>query len=155
MVKAGTTKKYVSFAIADFQTVLNCEPDNIIPYYPPPEGGKLVSLIGPELTALYNTYIATGNAVSNDIFQIFDTSVLIEIFPLDGQYTELLNLLITSYELTDVIPDPDMKVIIGKIPINVLLSLNLLTTYINYAVPVYPAIPTSGIVTSLGDVHAF
>ena len=32
------------------------------------------------------------------------------------------------------------------------LSLNLLTTYINYAVPVYPAIPTSGIVTSLGDV---
>ncbi len=45
-----------------------------------------------------------------------------------------------------------MKVIIGKIPINVLLSLNLLTTYINYAVPVYPAIPTSGIITSLGDV---
>jgi hypothetical protein len=51
LVKAGDDFLLVSFSKADFQNVLTClTPSNIFPYYTPPVGGKLVSIIGPELT---------------------------------------------------------------------------------------------------------
>ena len=153
MVKAGSDMLLVSFKISDFQSVLNClTPQSIFPYYTPPSGGKLVSILGPELTSLYNYYIAGGTLKTNDIFQIFGSDVLVEINVLPGQYASLLGLLTTTYGLYDVVQDTQMITITGKIPILKLLSLNSLTTYINFVRPVYLAIPTSGIVTSLGDV---
>ena len=40
-VKAGGDLLQVSFTVTDFQSVLDCENQNIFPYYTPPEGGKL------------------------------------------------------------------------------------------------------------------
>jgi hypothetical protein len=153
-VKAGGDFLLASFTIDDFQYVLDCDGQNqsIFPYYTPPEGGKLISIIGPELTSLYNLFSSTGFAQSDDIFQIFGSDVLIEVKVKDGMYTTLLNLLTTSFGLYDVVEDDDMLIITGKIPISDLMSLNNLSLYINFVRPVFPAIPTSGIVTSMGDV---
>ena len=151
-VKAGSNLLQVAFTRADFQNVLSCNMQNIFPYYTPPVGGKLVSIIGPELNSLYNFYVAGGTLETNDIFQIFGSDVLIEINVLDGQFALLLNLLQTSYGLYDVVNDDSQITITGKIPVLNLLSLNSLVNYINFARPVYPPIVSAGIVTSLGDI---
>ena len=152
LIKAGSDLLIISFKIENFQAVLDCLNPNIFPYYTPPSGGKLISIIGPELNSLYNFFTAGGTPKTDDIFQIFGSDVLIEISVLDGMYTSLLNLLKTSYGLYDVEDDVNQAIITGKIPIANLISLNSLGTYINYVRPVFPAIPTSGIVTSLGDL---
>ncbi|HER07539.1 MAG TPA: hypothetical protein ENO20_01400, partial [Bacteroides sp.] len=63
---------------------------DIIPYYAPPEGGKIYhSKIGAELTSLYETYSrdpAGFTGVSDDIFQIRGTMVFIETVAHPGQY---------------------------------------------------------------------
>jgi len=152
-VKAGTDLLAVSFTISDFQTILNCNDQSIFPYYTPPTGGKLTSIIGPELTALYNSYLVSRTAQTDDIFQIFGSSVLVEIHVLPGMYSSSLSLLqTTTYGLFDIVEDAKDLIIVGKIPILNLFSLNSLTTYLSAVRPVYPSIPTSGIVTSLGDV---
>ena len=152
LLKAGDDLMIVSFTKADFQRVLDCGNLNIFPYYTPPAGGKLATIIGPELTSLYNLYLATGTAKTDDIFQVFGNNVLIEVYVPAGMYTTTLNLLKNSYGLFDVVEDAGMVIITGKIPIANLLSLNSLSTYITFVRPVYPPIPTSGIVTTLGDV---
>jgi len=151
-VKSGNGLLQVTFKKSDFQNVIDCNTQNIFPYYVPPVGGKLASIIGPELTSLYNFYIAGGTPETNDIFQIFGSDVLIEINVLDGQYGSLLNLLTTSYQLYDVVNDENQVTITGKIPILNLLLLNNLGTFINFVRPVYPPITSAGIVTSLGDI---
>jgi len=126
---------------------------NILPYYTPPPGGKLENtLIGAELNSLYETYILTDSAVSDDIYQISGENVLIEINVIEGQYDVLLSMLINDYGLTVVNSDPDNLVITGWFPIINLLLLNDLPQYINFVRPVYPQIMTnSGLAINFGD----
>lgn len=158
-IKAGSNQSIVEFQISDFAAVLNCQPyTSILPYYPPPDEGKLLnSLIGPELTSLYETYVIYDSLVSNDIFQIIDdTSVLIEAFALDGQFDALLTLIQTpDYGLTDVVADQDESRISGVFPVINLLLLNDLVNLLSYANPVYPGIPQVGLVTSQGDTSLY
>lgn len=154
-IKASDYTGTVEFLVTDFQKVLNCDAiTNIIPYYAPPDSGKILnSLIGAELTSLYETFIITDSASTNDIFQIVDLSnVIIEVFALEGTYDELLALLQTaSYGMTDVNGDPVRLRITGVYPISNLMLINGLPQLVNYARPVYPGAPQSGIVNTQGD----
>ena len=66
---------------------------NIIPYYTPPPGGKVnKSKIGAELTSLYETYIFDPDnfiSVSDNIFQLNGSEVLIEVVSASGQYANV------------------------------------------------------------------
>ncbi len=154
LVKAGKKDLIASFSASEFQAVLDCLSSNIYPYYEPPAGGKLEnSLIGPELTSLYNAYQANGTAVSDNIFQIDSSTVLIKVFALDGQYSNLLDTLTSSgYGMTDPKGIPGQLSITGWFPIDNLLLINNLVTQVNYARPEYPAQVNSGIVTTQGDI---
>ena len=82
LVKAGEEYQLVTFTMEEFQLIHDCM--NIFPYYPPPEGGKIIgSLIGSELTSLHYVYNNIGNDTlsSDDIFQISadGENVLIDI----------------------------------------------------------------------------
>ena len=128
----------------------------IIPYYNPPAGGKLnVSIIGPELTALYNKFLATGTASSDDIFQISTSGdqVLIKVIAISGQYQAMLDLLTTAgYNLNGIVSsDANGLTVSGYLPMMNLLKLNALPLLINYARPVYPAINNAGLTTTQGD----
>lgn len=136
----------------DFEEVYDCLFPEIIPYYEPPAGGKTSDLIGAELTSLHNTYINNGSYISNDIFQIVDTLVIIDVFALPGQFDSLLAIL-TSPAM-GMIPEnsnPDAGVITGLFPIINLLFINELPDKVSYARPVYPALGNAGLVTSQGD----
>ncbi|RLD79649.1 MAG: hypothetical protein DRJ15_08945 [Bacteroidetes bacterium] len=154
-IKASNYESIVEFQLEDFQNVLNCYAiSNILPYYAPPDSGKIQnSLIGAELTSLYETYLNTDSASSNDIFQIVNQSnVVIEVFAVDGKFDELLALLQSgSYGLTDVTAHPVELRITGVYPILNLLLINDLPLLVNYARPVYPGAPQSGIVNTQGD----
>jgi hypothetical protein len=125
----------------------------IVPYYTPPEGGKITSLIGAELTALFELYMASGSAESDDIFQIDGNRVLVEITALEGQYQVLLELLkTTAYGLTVVTENEESLRITGLYPIGNLLMLNDLDNMINFVRPVYPSIGNNtGLGINLGD----
>jgi len=153
LVKAGNKFLMVQFNKSDFQSVMECGASNIYPYYAPPSGGKLEnSLIGPELTSLYNTFMNTGSVISDNIFQINSSTVLIKVFALQGEYNNLLSLLSSpTYGLTNVRGIPGLFSITGYFPIENLLLINDLPQHVNYARPVYPAQSNSGIVTSQGD----
>ena len=154
MAKAGGNSLEVFFTADEFLAVLECNV-SISPYYAMPEGGKIepINKIGPELTALYQ-YL--GIPFSDDIYQIVYDEVstlylvMVEIFPVSGQYATLLSLLETNYGLTVVIPDPDGLVITGQVPIQELDNLNYLMELL-YASPLYPATTNIGLVTSQGD----
>ncbi len=134
---------------------------NILPYYPPPTNGKLEnSIIGPELTSLYNSFIATNTAVSNYIFQIRDSKVLIEIKTKASAgntlYNTFLNILITNlgFEPDPAIQDPNLtnNLITGWIPIGNLISINNYPLYAEFARPVFPSIlNNSGLALNKGD----
>ncbi len=125
---------------------------NILPYYPPPANGKILnSIIGPELTSLYQTYTSTNNAVSNDIFQIRGSEVLIEVRPKGTNYNYVLNLL-TQNNFSLELGDPVKKLIIGWYPIRNLTILNNYPAYIELTRPVYPSYSNnSGRALNLGD----
>ena len=154
-IKASDYESIVEFQLEDFQAILNCYSiTNILPYYAPPYSGKIQnSLIGAELTSLHDTYVISDSAVSDDIFQIVDESnVVIEVFALDTKFDELNTLLQTSaYGMTDVVAYSDELRITGVYPILNLLFINDLPLLVNYARPVYPGAPQSGIVNSQGD----
>lgn len=154
-IKASNYEGIVEFQVTDFQNVLNCQAiNNILPYYAPPDSGKILnSLIGAELTSLYETYLLTDSAASDNIFQIVDLSnVMIEVFALDGKFDELLAILQTSgYGIFDVNVYPGESRITGAYPILNLLMINDLTSLVNFARPVYPGAPQGGIVTTQGD----
>jgi subtilisin family serine protease len=152
--KTGSSSLLVAFSMEEFQAVLDCSSANIFPYYAPPEGGKLEnSLIGPELNSLYFTYLNTGTAVSDNIFQIDESTVLIRVFALPGQLSGLISILTSpSYGLTDEIEISDLNAVTGWFPISNLLMINSLDTYVNYARPEYPPQSNAGLVTTQGDI---
>jgi hypothetical protein len=152
LAKVSNEDLIVSFTLEEFQSVLDCSSGDILPYYDPPAGGKNYDLIGAELTSLYETYTATDSASSNDIFRIISTNVMVEIHVKEGQYDNLLSLLLNPpYGLMDVNGDLVHLLITGQYPIANLLLLNDLPSYIRFVRPVYPPILNSGIVTSQGD----
>ena len=152
LAKAGSDDLIVSFTVAEFESALDCEGQNIFPYYTPPAHGKISNLIGAELASLYNTYMAGGSYASDDIFQIVGTGVGIDVIVKNGKYDSTLALLATpAYGLTLPEGDPDQNIITGLFPIGHLLSLNSLPSLINFVRPVYTALSNSGIVTSQGD----
>ena len=124
----------------------------IVPYYPPPAGGKIVNLIGAELSSLAANFGNVKDTTQN-IFILRNDSVMIEVIALQGQYQTLLTLLQTpAYGMTNLINNgPNTLIISGEYPINHLTELNSLTSLIDYARPLFPSISNVGIVTSQGD----
>ncbi|HKK42527.1 MAG TPA: hypothetical protein VJ963_08980, partial [Bacteroidales bacterium] len=126
---------------------------NIYPYYTPPPGGKLSNtVIGPELTSLYNSYVATGSATSDYIFQIKNGAVLIEVGAIGGYYNTVLNLLVQSLGFVVESQDVTDNKVTGWFPIANLMSLNNYSSSIEYAQPVFQTIiNNSGLAIDLGD----
>jgi hypothetical protein len=124
----------------------------ILPYYPPPEGGKIKNLIGAELNSLAENFGHVKDTTQN-IFILRNDSVMIEVVALQGQYQTLLSLLQTpAYGMTNLINNgPNTLIISGEYPISNLLKLNSLTTLIDYCRPLFPSIGNAGAVTSQGD----
>ena len=113
--------------------------DNNLGLEPIFDGANEGGIIWPELFYLAQDYNTTGNAESNEIFQISsDDQVLIEIISIDGKYDELLTLLQTpTYGLSYIIDNGlNSLLITGYIPIENLLKLNDLGDLINFYVPV-------------------
>ncbi len=149
--RAPFTPLPLLFTTEDFQTVLACN-DPIVPYYPPLEGGKSFDIIGSELTSLYNTFIATGTYISDDIFQIVDSNVIISIQTQPGQYLNALEILTTEeYGLMNIIGSQANKVLSGLYPISNLLLLNELPELLISASPIYSPLNNAGLITSQGD----
>ncbi len=110
---------------------------NILPYYPPPAGGKQFNLIGSELTSLSQTFAASGSASSDSIFQINGTKVLIEVTVIQGQYNQALNLLVNQFGMTGLLPNGASQLLItGYLPIANLQALNNYPNIINRVVVV-------------------
>src|SRR6185312_10536524 len=124
----------------------------ILPYYPPPEGGKIKNLIGAELNSLAENFGFVSDSAQN-IFILKHDSVMIEVISLQGQYQTLLSLLQTApYGMTNLINNgPNTLIISGKYPIKNLLKLDSLPSLIDYCRPIFPSIGNVGIVTSQGD----
>jgi subtilisin family serine protease len=138
----------------DFQAVLDCDtsPDPIVPYYPPLDGGKSFDIIGSELTSLYNTFINTGTYISDDIFQIVGSSVVISLKTQSGQYNAAVALLTSeAYGLSNLVGNQENRVISGLYPIENLLLLNELPSLLISAGPVYAPLRNIGFITSQGD----
>lgn len=154
-IKASDYESIIEFQVSDFQQVLNCEAiSNILPYYAPPDSGKILqSLIGAELTSLNATFVEYDSAATNDIFLIVNNSnVMIEVYALEGHYADLLSLLQTAtYGMFNITGDPAQLKITGAFPISNLLLINDLPELVNYARPVYPGAPQGGLVTTQGD----
>lgn len=144
----------MTFSADDFQAVLDCQNPGapIIPYYPPPVDGKSFDIIGAELTSLYNTFINTGEYISDDIFQIVGSSVIISMKTQDGQYTETVELLTTDqYGLTNLVGNEANKLITGLCPIENLLQLNEIPERLVSASPIYAPLNNIGFISSQGD----
>ncbi|MGB8717376.1 MAG: S8 family serine peptidase, partial [Rhodanobacteraceae bacterium] len=108
--------------------------------------------IGSELTSLYNTYTQSGSYISDDIFQIVQTSVVISVQTQPGQYANALALLTTpDYGMEQVVGSAANNVISGIFPVENLLSLNELPDLLVSASPIYSALGNSGLVESQGD----
>ncbi|HCT21908.1 MAG TPA: hypothetical protein DIW54_00620, partial [Chitinophagaceae bacterium] len=69
---------------------LKFDPNNISPYYPPPEAGKTTNLIGAELTQLSTNVGPITSIPANNIFTIDSTNVAIEAIAIAGQEAALL-----------------------------------------------------------------
>jgi len=137
----------------DAQTSLD-----IIPGYQPPEGGKEYnSKIGAELTSLYNYYIADSigfSGVTDDIFQIEGTKVLIEAVSYNGTYNDMLNSL-DSLGFDLVTSDNGLKRVTGWIEIGNLFTLNYFSN-LDHARNSFPGVPNyivpaTGVTKSQGD----
>ncbi|MFT6998430.1 MAG: hypothetical protein ACJAQ4_002191 [Cryomorphaceae bacterium] len=142
------------FTVADFQAVLDCDllPDPIVPYYPPLEEGKSFDIIGSELTSLYNTFIATGTYISDDIFQIVDANVIISFQTQPGQYFNALEIItLEEFGLINNIGNQANNVLSGLYPISNLLLLNELPELLISVSPVYAPLNNAGLITSQGD----
>lgn len=154
LVKAVTNELILTFLLSEFEALVNCEEENIFPYYAPPEGGKLLnSLIGPELTSLYDAFLDSVALVSDNIFRVEEENVLVRVFALSGQLNNLANILTSSeFGMTDEIVIAELNAVTGWIPISNLLMINTLEIYVNYARPEYPPQSNSGLVTTQGEI---
>jgi len=87
---------------------------NIIPGYSPPEGGKEYnSKIGAELTSLYNAYSndpVNFDGVTDDIFQLAGSKVLIEVVANANEYDAMISSLgsLGSSRFELITEDPDL-----------------------------------------------
>ena len=128
----------------------------IVPYYPPPDNGKTHDIIGSELNALFDNF-GTVQDTAQNIFTLFNDSVLIEIISKQGKYDELLSKLQTpEYGLTDIIYNGANSLIItGKYPVINLLKLDSLQDLINFCRPAFPPVSNSGVVNSAGDTAMY
>ncbi|TFG42679.1 MAG: hypothetical protein E4H43_02790, partial [Bacteroidia bacterium] len=136
---------------------------DIIPYYAPPPGGKVnnKSLIGAELTSLYETYMRLYpgfNAQSDDIFQLRVKGGVYQVFIEVVSVGVLNNLLTTlnSWGFEKVLTRASAQYATGWMPIGRLFDMNSLTTTLNYARSVYPGIGNysvliTGLTQSQGD----
>ena len=136
----------------------HCKPrdnGNIFPYYPPPAAGKNTTIIGSELSSLYNRYLTdtTAQLQSDHVYQIQNGNVLVEIIAHHDYITSLRSLLSSStYGLTNEIADATSRTtLVGFFPIRNLAKLNELTSQIKFARPIYLPIASKGIVTTQGD----
>ncbi|MFT5972695.1 MAG: hypothetical protein ACJAZC_002892 [Cryomorphaceae bacterium] len=157
IAKAGPSNLIATFAIEDFEAVLDClnpTPTEIIPYYDPLGAGKVNNIIGYELTSLYVSYEDGSFVQENvaDIYRVVGESVLISVLAQSGQYETALSELTTSpYNLTIPIGDPNTNTIQGLYPIDNLLLLNDRPDILVAASPVFPALGNVGLVTTQGD----
>lgn len=128
----------------------------ILPYYPPPVGGKVKNLIGSELSSLAENFDGEQDSLQA-IFTLLHDSVLVEVISLAGKHDQLLALLQTSpYGLTDTASNgPGSLIITGKIPVANLKKLDSLPTLIDYCRPLFPPVNNSGVVNSSGDTALY
>ncbi|MES2649195.1 MAG: S8 family serine peptidase [Bacteroidota bacterium] len=128
----------------------------IIPNYIPPENGKSIEIIGPELISLCDNYGNSNNLLDplKDIYRIQDETVWIEVICKENNYSEVLSRLL-DYGLTNLIDNGTSTLFInGRIPINRLCDLNNdvnLKRLINSCRPLYPPIRNTGNALSGGD----
>ena len=134
--------------------VTNC----IVPYYLPPVNDTVNTLIGTELTQLYNAPDSlVDQTTNNNIFLInYDLDqVLIEVIADSASYDYLYALLQTpEYGLNNIIDNGDSTLVItGFMPRLNLLKLNMLIDQIKYVRPYYPPIASgaTGLTTTQGD----
>jgi len=150
----GTVKKTTDASVNSSHFCQGTE--FITPYYTPPSGGKLNgSLIGAELTSLYNRSVIEGNNFSpksDDIFQIDESlNVLIEVVSKNNKVTGLVNELNALIPLIPAISsaiDFSYNRATYWFPIDRLIELNDLAN-LNYARPVFTGIPN--LIQSQGD----
>ena len=130
---------------------LKFDPNNISPYYPPPETGKTTNLIGAELTQLTTNIGPITSIPANNIFTINNNYVTIEAIAVAGQEAALLAYL-QSQGLTNIISNGNGSLTItGSFPIANLLNLNQQTSLLRFARPLYEPLTKSGLTTSQGD----
>ena len=125
----------------------------ILPSYTPPSNGKhAISILGPELASLFESFSATGALGSKSVFIIRDSKVLIEIKSTTGNFDKLLDKLITKTGFTSESSLPGNNLITGWIPIINLMSIQDYAKYVEYVRPVFPSIiNNSGRALNLGD----
>ena len=128
----------------------------ILPVYPPIRKGKVNEKIGSELTSLYENYDQETDTI-NQIFRIINDSVYIEVITLEGFTQNVMDLIVQSpdYGMTDFIPNGlNPLIITGKYPINKLNNLNIspMSDLISYVRPVFPAVNSSGVALTQGDL---
>jgi hypothetical protein len=131
------------------------DPNNISPYYPAPESGKINDLIGSELTQLSVNIGPITSIPDNNIFRIDTINnipyVTIEAIAIDGQENALLAYLINQ-GLINIISNGDNSLVItGMFPIANLQELNEQVTLLRYSRPLYEPLTKVGITTSQGD----
>ncbi|TFH33190.1 MAG: hypothetical protein E4G95_09930, partial [Bacteroidia bacterium] len=137
--------------------------ENLIPYYSPPAGGKInnKSLIGAELTSLYETYISyypNFDGKSDNIFQFRVVGgiyqVFIEVVSL-GTLGDLLSTL-SGWGFETVLANAPTKYATGWMPVSRLMDMNSLTKTLNWARPLFPGVGNGyeslfGLTQSQGD----
>ncbi len=121
----------------------------IIPYYPPPANGKVPTLIGSELTSLYEH--PTDFIGDSIVYRIEGNNVLIEVISLQGKYDQTKTFLLANGLRDTVTNGPGSLIITGKFPIANLLILNGRTDLIDYVRPLYFPLTNSGLIASQGD----
>ncbi len=125
---------------------------DILPYYPPPDGGKVNQSIGSELESLYENFNpannTSGNSNVNFIYQITGNKVKIEVIALQGMLAQTLAFLQSK---GFVLINSHGLVLTGSFPIPNLLQLNTRPDLIDYSRPLYLPLNNSGLTTTQGD----
>ncbi len=121
----------------------------ILPYYTPPANGKTNTIIGSELTSLFEN----PGTITNDsiIYRIDGNNVYIEVVTLSEQYGNAYDFL-SANGLTNVISSVEgISIISGSFPIANLTLLNSRPDLFKYVRPLYFPLRNSGVATTQGD----
>ena len=122
---------------------------DIIPYYPAPADGKVNTILGAELTSLYEN----RNTITTDsiIYHLFGNEVLIDVVVKEFQESDAFDFLVANGFHDQVSNGEGSRIITGKFPIENLLILNTRPDLFNFARPLYFPLNNSGVVQSQGD----